>query len=477
MDTKNKKKYFIIPGIVLFLLSFLDGLLQANIDSSVAFLYILIAAVILCLGIKKIKGTRPILYTLLCYHILALWYPSFYSALFPYNNMEEDSCWAVYNLISLFMILVLSFAVILVLYLLNRFFWKARTLWLCNMIISSWMIMEIVVFGLRITDNLKFQNFVRAGVWIAAFLLLWRLTEKSSALPSKKSKISLAVFIFLVPGIIAGILLFSKNSVKPQIKEYQGKDFSYLAVATDASGDSGMINERGDEVIPCTFTSIEETKACKDGFFILAYDDTGKYLMNDKGKILADQYDSYIFLEQSDLALVLKYDDHNTKYGAVNTKGELVIPLKYGSKEELCEEEGIDNSQVMDEENTVNEKGDLEIVGETGNQGVIRKDGTVVLPLKYINVSITDTKPIYLCAGQSAVHNQNEITLDNALFDQNGKELIPFGNHSITINSENGWIQVNNREKNIYFLNQNLEKVLDLGDKYKSVGIFLKTRK
>ena len=140
--------------------------------------------------------------------------------------------------------------------------------------------------------------------------------------------------------------------------------------------------------------------------------------MNDKGKILADQYDSYIFLEQSDLALVLKYDGHNTKYGAVNTKGELVIPLKYGSKEELCEAEGIHNSQVMDEENTVNEKGDLEIVGETGNQGVIRKDGTVVLPLKYINVSITDTKPTYLCAGQSAVHNQNEITLDNALFDQ-----------------------------------------------------------
>ena len=75
------------------------------------------------------------------------------------------------------------------------------------------------------------------------------------------------------------------------------------------------------------------------------------------------------------------------------------------------------------------------------------------------------------------VHNENEIMIDNALFDQNGKELIPFENHSIIINNENGWIQVNNREKNIYFLNQNLEKVLNLGDQYKSVGVFMKTRK
>lgn len=69
--------------------------------------------------------------------------------------------------------------------------------------------------------------------------------------------------------------MLSKNNVKPKVKEYQGKDFSYLAVATDVSGYIGMINEWGDEVIPCKFTSIEKTKACKDGLFILAYNDTG----------------------------------------------------------------------------------------------------------------------------------------------------------------------------------------------------------
>ncbi len=475
----NEKKYFIVPGILLFLISFLDGLYQFNVISYASLIYLLIAALVLCLGIIGIRGARTIMYVLLCYHILSIWYPSFYSMLFPYNNMEEDIIWAVYDFISLFMIFVLSLVVILVLYFLNHFLWKVRTLWLCNMIIGSLIIMEITVLIFGMIKGLVLQSFVKAGLWIAAFLVLWRLTRGDSGLASKKSKILLAVFIFLVPGIISGILLLSKNNVKPKVKEYQGKDFSYLAVATDVSGYIGMINEWGDEVIPCKFTSIEKTKACKDGLFILAYNDTGEYLMNDKGKILADQYDSYTFLEQSDLVLISMYDESGEKCGAVNVNGELVIPLKYDSIEKLCETEGLDDTKIMgtDRRKTVYETDDLEVIEKNEKKGVIRKDGKVILPLKYYSVFLTDTNPVYICAGQAVVHNENEIMIDNALFDQNGKELIPFENHSIIINNENGWIQVNNREKNIYFLNQNLEKVLNLGDQYKSVGVFMKTRK
>lgn len=78
---------------------------------------------------------------------------------------------------SLFMIFVLSLVVILVLYFLNHFLWKVRTLWLCNMIIGSLIIMEITVLIFGMIKGLVLQSFVKAGLWIAAFLVLWRLTR------------------------------------------------------------------------------------------------------------------------------------------------------------------------------------------------------------------------------------------------------------------------------------------------------------
>ena len=89
----NEKKYFIVPGILLFLISFLDGLYQFNVISYASLIYLLIAALVLYLGIIGIGKARIIMYVLLCYHILSIWYPSFYSMLFPYNNLSfYDIC-------------------------------------------------------------------------------------------------------------------------------------------------------------------------------------------------------------------------------------------------------------------------------------------------------------------------------------------------------------------------------------------------
>lgn len=474
MQIKSEAKYFIIPGIMLCQLSFWNGSQQFEVISRGELIYILISAVILCLGVKQIKGAKISMYVFLFYQILAFWYPSFYSILYPYNNMEEDLGWAVYDMKSLVMMFVISIIIIMGMSLLNHLFWKARSLWLCNMFIVSWLIMRIIVLKLGMTPY-----FVKSGVWIAVFLLLWWLTRKNAAVFSKKNKISLAVFIFLVPGLIAGIVFVSKDSVKLKTKEYQGKDFSYIAQAEDRSGKEKMINERGEEVFSCGDGLIGESKIYGDSFLIHIYDSTGEYLFNERGKIISDQYDEYVLLEHSNFILVSKYRYNGRKYGAVNSDGDLVIPLKYDSEEELCESEGIDDTEV-EEDDTIYEGDDLKIVGETGEQGAVGKDGTEILPSKYFKVSLIDAKSVYICAEQLdnyEINGKNEVRIDQALFDQTGKELIPFGNHDISVGSENGWIQVNDWETGIKFLNQDLKEVLNLGKRYKQVESFRKIRK
>lgn len=474
VQTKGDAKYFIIPGIMLCRLSFWNGSDQFEVIPGAELIYILILAVILCLGVKQIKGAKMSMYVFLFYQILAFWYPSFYSILYPYNNMEEDLGWAVYDMKSLVIMFVISVIIIMGMFLLNRFFWKARSLWLCNVLIVSWLIMRIIVFKLGMTPY-----FVKSGVWIFAFLLLWWLTRKNAAVFSIKNKISLAVFIFLIPALIAGIVFVSKNSVKLKTKEYQGKDFSYIAKAEDRSGKERMINERGEEVFSCGDGLIGESKIYGNDFLVHIYDSTGEYLFNDRGEIISDQYDEYVLLEHSNFILVLKYRYNGKKYGAINSDGDLVIPLKYDSEEELCKAEGIDDIEV-EEDNTIYEDDDLKIVGETGKQGVVRKDGTEILPSKYLTVSLIDAKSVYICAKQTAIDEINgnyEVGFNQALFDQNGKELIPFGDHDLSVGSENGWIQVNDLETGIKFLNQDLKEVLNLGKRYKKVGSFRKIRK
>ena len=58
----NEKKYFIVPGILLFLISFLDGLYQFNVISYASLIYLLIAALVLYLGIIGIGKARIIMY-------------------------------------------------------------------------------------------------------------------------------------------------------------------------------------------------------------------------------------------------------------------------------------------------------------------------------------------------------------------------------------------------------------------------------
>ena len=60
--------------------------------------------------------------------------------------------------------------------------------------------------------------------------------------------------------------------------------YEYLAAAENKEGKWGFINERGQVVLPFVYGEYQDSLGYGDTFLAHVSDDTGDYLINEKGK-------------------------------------------------------------------------------------------------------------------------------------------------------------------------------------------------
>lgn len=500
MQMKMRNINIIFIGFVLCGLALLDAsFFHFNIIPNTRLVYFILAVVVTALYIKRIKGAGLLMCAMFFYHILSICYPSFYNMLYPYNNMEEDILWAVYDKQSLAMIFMAALGIALILYILNRFFWKIDSLWLCNMTFAFLFVIKLIstfpgvmkFWGLTVVPSgyLLYRLLGRLGeypvlaaAWINAFFICCLLTKKRGIILSLKSRVSLTISVFMLPGILIGLVAFSLEIVKPHPKVYEGEDFSYVAQVEDEYGKEGLINERGEEVVPCVFSngSINETRAFENTYILHICDKTGEYLFDEYGRLVSDEYESYELLDAEDYILV---SNSEGRYGAIDPEGNMVIPLVYTSRIQMfqAEEIGEDSErQEIDKSGKMQEDiAGIQIVGEVGERKILDGQGHPILPGEYYEILLIGDSPTYICPVEVGAYlledGSHQIVFNDALFDIKGQELIPFGNHGISI-CDNGWIRVHTWEKGTRFLNQNMEEILNFEERYEAVFFFEKTR-
>ena len=141
---------------------------------------------------------------------------------------------------------------------------------------------------------------------------------------------------------------------------------------------------------------------------------------------------------------------------------------------EDSERQEIDKSGKMQEDIA-----GIQIVGEVGERKILDGQGHPILPGEYYEILLIGDSPTYICPVEVGAYlledGSHQIVFNDALFDIKGQELIPFGNHGISI-CDNGWIRVHTWEKGTRFLNQNMEEILNFEERYEAVFFFEKTR-
>jgi hypothetical protein len=460
-----------VLGLCLCALSLKAGMNQFEVMNGIMPLYFAISAAAVFLAIKGSRIARAVMYLLLCFHTLALYYPQFYARIYPNNNLEEDLGWAVYDKFSVGILFLLALGITLLLWFLNRFVWKQNSLWICDLITASLLATDLIsgVLGINnLSYGFNMSHLIKSGIWILSFFIFWILSRKCTASFSKARLAFLAAAILFSPAAFFGILWAVDENQKLVLEEYQGEDFSYFAIVQKKGGGSGLINERGQEVIPCVVESFYEDHAYPGTHLFRLYETTGDYMINERGKILCDEYTGYDFLEKEDLILVSKSVHGQRKYGAINPEGREVIPLQYDTKDQLIEAENIDISTDGTNEDSF-EENNLSVIESGEKEGVVNTDNEIILPAEYDAVALTDNG--YILADRYELIDDEVVKLQS-LLDQNGTVLIPPARQTINPQNENGWIQVENSDDGIYFLDKNLKKVLDLGTQYEWAGEF-----
>lgn len=343
------RRNVIAAGILLCVFSFFSGVNLMALPG--LFLYVLIAVVITILCLKNIKYSKALMYLAYAYHLMTWMFPGVYAKVFPYNNLEEDIGWILYDGITLIKIAVIALFLIVMLCFLNHRWWKINSLWAFNVAMGTLCAGTGVHLLLNELEAGRVcRTVIFSGVLIFCLMISrekpkeWKNTKKYSCLAFMTGVVIISVW--LVPILRA--------YAKPDFKTYEGEAFSYIAPVKKAYS-TGYINERGEEVIPCLFDEIIDEKAYKDTYLIVGYDfnETGKYLLNERGEVLADEYDSYTLLDESEYVIVEKHEHDFWKCGGLDTRGNLVIPMKYNDMKELSKAEGIDISRSEEEEEAI----------------------------------------------------------------------------------------------------------------------------
>ncbi len=214
----------------------------------------------------------------------------------------------------------------------------------------------------------------------------------------------------------------------------------------------GVINKKGNVVVPIEFSSIDfaaDLIIARKGDDFSIFTKAGKPL-----NFLTKKYDWFGSANHPSLIIVTK----NNKYGLVNSNGSEIVPPKYDflsyfnndmARFKLNNQWGyIDKSgkeiipPTFDDAEDFN--GELSVVKQNGLTGVVNKQNKIVLPTKYSSVTINDNI-IRAC-------NFSGDYIHCTFFDKLGKELLSLNGDYIYIRDFNEGIASVQKEEEKYFI-------------------------
>lgn len=448
---------------LLFTAKYCDGDISTEVQFSEIFLMLTAAA--LCLGLAEWKYAEILTCQLYLFYCFVLQWPDFYLKLYPNNNLEEDFGWGIYSTQIVYTMFAAACVVLFLFWVLNRVLWKSSLLRIVNWGIGA------ILFHRSAEAFLRFRglNGNRFLLWTAAFLLAFFLCQKESLRQEIGRMVSMGLSLLLFAGLWAGVMEYTRESVKPQITAYETEPYEYLVMVNKEIEEKTILfNERGEKVlqVECNFVFGE---AFPNAFLIGIADSTGTYLINETGEILADSYELKEFIPQEDLVLV--WDPSEEKYGGLNSRGETEISFVYDSLEELEKAELI-KRQHKKAGPPVYYEG-LQLTGDIGAMGVAAEGGKEILSQRFWRTGFFTNGSDLICAdtGRDGEY---------VLYDRKGTPVFSISSAlGIWDDCENGWFraeEMREDESVTYFLNEKFERVLELERGYKADGGFQKIR-
>lgn len=153
-------------------------------------------------------------------------------------------------------------------------------------------------------------------------------------------------------------------------------------------GKYGLINYKGNEILPVEYTEIEALHGVRNSLIIKKDDQIG--LCDNTGRIIIDvQYKDIIGIDEEYKNGYIVINNDN-KYGIIDFNKETILETKYEEVKPI-----IGN--------------DLYVVKENGKQKLIRKDGTTVIEDKFDSISeINDENIIFTKKGKYGIINTNQ---------------------------------------------------------------------
>lgn len=283
--------------------------------------------------------------------------------------------------------------------------------------------------------------------------------------------------VFVVPLKYYGVSDFKEGVSKVQtinrVMKNGVQDFVYKY---------GFVNRQGKEVVPPKYDKAED---CKQGVMRVAIETPdrdylwglvtkdGKELVKPQFKASSMSGLNPIDTFKNDIAIINNTEKSPYKYGALNRKGQIIIPVIYDfiyitEQGAICklkdQRKVIDkNGKELKEENAVPKNTGTTITAEilrpsqkNGKWGIVNREGKEVIPFKYDDLRIADTSrrnifEMRLNGKWGAVNTNNEeiipirferlsleidrignfgyfqVMLDNkwGALDETGKEILP----------------------------------------------------
>jgi hypothetical protein len=200
-----------------------------------------------------------------------------------------------------------------------------------------------------------------------------------------------------------GLALVNLNKLYGYIDK-DGKtviDFQYIianrfengfAIVLNLKDKYGVINAQNKAVIDFKY---DEIYSFEENLFVVKLNQ--KYgLVNTLNDLVLEITYEEIGELFSDRSIIKLKDNQNEKYGYINSKGEIVIEPFYKNADDfVCDYavvEKFDKYDLMSEKelsDLLDSEGfEFEFQGDSGNYGVINKEGTIIIPFKYAEINI-----------------------------------------------------------------------------------------
>ena len=383
-------------------------MLNLVIGNAIMIIVALVVSVLFCCDVRFSRQMMCFSGLFICF---LKGYPIWYQRMYPFNNYEEDLSWAVYDLESITIIVLITLILTFLLHFLNEKWWKLNGLWACNLVVG-FLFMYVGMDS--VFDNIEYSELL----WLPV-LVVWGLVNLNEIRDVSRSRVTYVVLTIISVFVLTWASVPIVHWIKrPEIEEYQGKKFSYIAVVQKGH-DYGIINERGEEVIPCVFFEVDEIKLAEEGCLIQARTNYEQFLLDGRGKIIST------------------------------------------NPQEI--EKIIEEKVIEEERNSTSYEDELEkysIVKENGKKGVADEEGNLVIPTKYDSIIFVGGKYFKVLDYASASEG-----FKSALFNKRGKEIIPFGNYHIEEGGYKNWIKLIS-EGEIKYVDLELNMMLDLQGKY-----------